>query len=131
VAPGCRRPAVKADADHTEDHADGRATVAGNTGPLCLRHHLMKHRGGWRLEQPESGRFHWTSPLGGKYMTRGEPLDPPLPDPVDRDPDEVPDEPGPTHRIPGPTFDPTPPRRPPPPPPPPPPSSDPDEPPPF
>lgn len=131
VAPCCGRPAVKADADHTRDHSRGGATVAGNTGPLCLRHHVMKHLAGWHLEQPEPGRFRWTSPLGGVYHTRGEPIDPALPGPVERCDDEVPDEPGPSRYADGPTFDPTPRGNPPPPPRPPPPPDHPDERPPF
>ena len=129
VAPCCGRPAVKADADHTRDHSHGGATVAGNTGPLCLRHHVMKHLAGWHLEQPEPGRFRWTSPLGGVYHTRGEPIDPALPGPVERRDDEVPDESGPFRFADGPTFDPTPRGSPPPPPRPPP--DHPDERPPF
>ena len=80
VAPGCRRPARKADQDHTRDHARGGATVRANLAPLCERHHRMKHEGGWRLTQPEPGLFRWCSPLGCIYWTRGEPVMPDLPD---------------------------------------------------
>ena len=92
VAPGCRRPARKADQDHTHDRAHGGRTERANLGPLCERHHLMKHEGGWRLEQPQPGRFVWHSPLGQVYRTRGDPIAPDLPDPVPRnnDPDCAP-----------------------------------------
>jgi hypothetical protein len=93
VAPGCRRPAAKAEQDHTRDHARGGRTVQGNVGPLCRRHHWMKHNG-WLLTQPEPGLFRWRSPLGQVYRTRGEPIMLDLPDAVP-DPDlgaEPPDE---------------------------------------
>jgi hypothetical protein len=111
VAPGCRRPARRCQLDHTTDYARGGLTLAGNSGPLCLRDHVMKTEGGWQLEQPEPGLFHWTSPLGRSYWTRGEPIDPPDPDPCPRpvEPDE-PDAPS-TRWMNGPTM-----QRPPPPP---------------
>ncbi len=90
VAPGCRRPAGKADLDHTRDHARGGLTVAANVEPLCLPHHMMKHRDGWTLSQPQPGRFCWRSPLGQTYRTRGEPIAPGFPRPC----------PGPTTRHP-------------------------------
>lgn len=134
VAPGCRRPARKADIDHTHDHARGGTTIQANTEPLCLAHHLMKHRG-WTLLQPEPGRFCWQAPLGQTYRTRGEPiaadLPPPCPTPPPLEEDDEDDT----------TEEPTPPifdlvlwrklRRPPDPPPAPPPPADPDTPPPF
>ncbi len=82
VAPGCRRPARKADQDHTRDHILGGATVRANLAPLCERHHLMKHDGGWSLAQPGPGRFVWCSPLRQTYRTRGDPIAPDLPDPL-------------------------------------------------
>ena len=77
VAPGCQRPARHCEVDHTIDHATGGRTVAENSGPLCLRHHTVKHEGRWRLDQPRPGRFRWTSPLGQTYWCRGEPITPP------------------------------------------------------
>lgn len=98
-APGCRRPARKADIDHTLDYARGGATVAANTEPLCEWHHRMKHRGGWTLTQVEPGRFCWRAPLGQRYRTGGEPVAPDLPDPLPApdspDPPDAPDPPGP------------------------------------
>jgi hypothetical protein len=84
VAPGCRRPARSADQDHTRDHVRGGGTVRANLAPLCERHHLMKHEGGWALTQPEPGRFVWCSPLRQTYRTRGDPIAPDLPDPLPR-----------------------------------------------
>jgi hypothetical protein len=58
VAPGCRRPAHHCDADHTparRSHAytEGGDTTEVNVGPLCPRHHALKHCGGWwQLRRP-------------------------------------------------------------------------------
>lgn len=103
VAPGCRWPARRTDQDHTRDHVHGGPTVRANLGPLCERHHLMKHHGGWTLEQPRSGRFRWCSPLHQIYRTRGDPIAPDLPEPVPRDP---PDHHGPGRTYDGPIFPP-------------------------
>jgi hypothetical protein len=81
IAPGCRRQARRCDADHTHAYTEGGATTAANVGPLCPRHHALKHRGGWQLRQPRPGHFRWRSPLGRRYTTRGEPIMPPLPEP--------------------------------------------------
>lgn len=98
VAPGCRRPARKSDQDHTREYCYGGRTVRSNLEPLCVRHHRMKHRRGWRLDQPEAGRFRWTSPLGQVQWTRGEPIAPDLPDPIDRPPHPHDPDPGPPVR---------------------------------
>jgi hypothetical protein len=92
MAPGCRRPARKAELDHTRDHARGGPTVRANAGPLCLQHHMMKHHDGWTLTQPEPGRFCWISPLGQLYRTRGEPVAPDLPEPVPGPEHDPPDD---------------------------------------
>lgn len=83
--PGCRRRAHTTDADHTAEHAPGGPTATTNLGQVCRHDHDVKHRGGWRLEQPEPGHFVWLSPLGGTYRTRGEFLLPEMPDPCPTD----------------------------------------------
>ncbi|MGQ0482494.1 MAG: DUF222 domain-containing protein [Pseudonocardia sp.] len=80
--PGCRRRAHHAQQDHTHDHHRGGPTTRANLGALCPHDHRVKHRAGWRVEQPEPGRFTWTSPLGGKYHTAGEPFLPSMPEPT-------------------------------------------------
>jgi hypothetical protein len=84
--PGCRYRAKAADQDHTRDHQRGGATIRANLGPLCPHDHRVKHLGGWHLEQPEPGSFSWRSPLGGVYLTHGEPFLPSMPEaaPTDR-----------------------------------------------
>ncbi|MBP2368694.1 HNH endonuclease signature motif containing protein [Pseudonocardia parietis] len=91
--PGCRRPARKAQQDHTHEHRHGGVTVETNLGALCIVHHSLKTAGHWRLTQPTPGTFRWTSPLRHSYLTRGEPVCPPLPDPVPpgRDDEPAPD----------------------------------------
>ncbi len=79
--PCCRRPAHACHQDHTIDFAHGGRTFRTNIGPACPHDHAVKHDGGWQLEQPEPGLFLWHSPLGGTYPSRGEFLDPPMPDP--------------------------------------------------
>jgi Domain of unknown function (DUF222) len=73
--PGCDRPAVGCDLDHTVpfDHADpgrGGATVAHNLKCLCRHHHRLKtFHLGWRDEQLPDGTVIWTSPTGQTYRT--------------------------------------------------------------
>lgn len=86
VHPGCRTPARRCDTDHTRDHARGGTTTHDDLAPLCRHHHMLKTEGGWRLSQPEPGRFVWTSPLGRSYPVAPEPilLPPRDPDPAPR-----------------------------------------------
>lgn len=69
VHPGCRMPAVDSDIDHIIDYANGGETTVRNTAPLCRRHHMAKHRGGWRYRRIGRIEFEWTSPLGHTYRT--------------------------------------------------------------
>ena len=76
VFPWCSHPARGCDLDHTTAYdpdaaAEGRAqpgpTTASNLGALCRRHHRLKTHGRWRVRQPASGVFEWTSPHGHTY----------------------------------------------------------------
>jgi Domain of unknown function (DUF222) len=79
--PGCDRPAATAEIDHTTPYPDG-ATAADDLGPFCKSHHIGRHHSRWRVRQPDSGRFEWTSPTGHSYTVEPEPLGPqPLDDP--------------------------------------------------
>lgn len=84
VHPGCRCPARHADLDHTVDYAYGGITTEINSGPVCRHDHQLKHAGGWRLEQPESGRFVWISPLRRTYHVSRRPITTDLPGPLPR-----------------------------------------------
>lgn len=71
---GCGMPARRCDLDHTVPWPDG-PTHPGNLGPLCRRHHRLKHHDGVRLEQLRPGRFRWTMPTGHSYDTGPPPDD--------------------------------------------------------
>lgn len=59
----------RCDLDHTVSYVDGEPgqTHAGNLGPLSRRAHRAKTFGGFRLEQPVPGVFHWTTPHGWQF----------------------------------------------------------------
>jgi hypothetical protein len=38
-------------------------------GPLCPRHHRLRHLAGWRINQTEEGTYDWVSPVG-QHFTR-------------------------------------------------------------
>ncbi|HET9876132.1 MAG TPA: HNH endonuclease signature motif containing protein, partial [Mycobacterium sp.] len=72
--PGCHRPAVCCDLDHTIpfNHADpsaGGRTIASNIKCLCRFHHRMKTFGGWSDRQLADGTVVWTSPTGQTFRT--------------------------------------------------------------
>jgi hypothetical protein len=67
--PGCDRPAVRCDVDHTIPHADGGPTHASNLKCLCRLHHLIKTFWGWRDQQLPDGTLIWTAPSGHTYVT--------------------------------------------------------------
>ncbi len=71
--PGCRRPAVTCDDDHTIPYDKGGRTCECNLHPLCRRHHQAKQAPGWRLDQPEPGTLIWTLPSGRQYTVTPEP----------------------------------------------------------
>ena len=69
TAPGCGRPAVRCDLDHTTAWDKGGLTCECNLSPLCRHHHRCKQAEGWRLEQPEPGVLIWRTPSGRTYAT--------------------------------------------------------------
>jgi len=69
VFPGCRRPAVQCDADHTIAYRSGGKTCLCNLAPLCRHHHQVKQTPGWTLEQTRPGTLTWTTPSGRRYTT--------------------------------------------------------------
>jgi hypothetical protein len=71
--PGCRRPAVRCDDDHTVPYDQGGRTCECNLHPLCRRHHQAKQAPGWHLDQPEPGTLIWTLPSGRAYTVTPEP----------------------------------------------------------
>jgi hypothetical protein len=67
--PGCDRPALDCDLDHTIPHADGGHTHASNLKCLCRRHHLLKTFWGWSDKQLPDATLIWTSSSGQTYVT--------------------------------------------------------------
>ncbi len=67
--PGCDKPAVGCDLDHTIPHRDGGPTHASNLKSLCRLHHLIKTFWGWHDQQLPDGTVIWTSPSGQTYVT--------------------------------------------------------------
>jgi hypothetical protein len=68
-APGCGRPAVRCDLDHTVAWERGGPTCPCNLAPLCRHHHRLKQAAGWSLEQPSPGVLVWRAPTGRTYAT--------------------------------------------------------------
>jgi hypothetical protein len=67
--PGCDRPAVRCDVDHSIAYADGGPTHASNLKCLCRQHHLIKTFWGWGDQQLPDGTLIWTAPSGHTYVT--------------------------------------------------------------
>ena len=66
--PGCRRPAIRCELDHTFDFALGGPTDIRNLCHLCQRHHSMKQFTSWGVRQLGGGVLEWTSPTGRIYI---------------------------------------------------------------
>jgi hypothetical protein len=80
--PGCSRPAVTSDIDHTNAWADGGTTDSDNLAHLCEAHHRLKHLSQWSVKQEADGVLLWTSPGERSYRTDpANPMGPPRPRP--------------------------------------------------
>ena len=71
IFPGCRRQSRDCDLDHRLPWAERGPTCECNLVPLCRRHHLCRHRLGWRHQPLPGGDHLWISPLGHRYTTSG------------------------------------------------------------
>jgi hypothetical protein len=67
--PGCRRPALRCDQEHTTPFHQGGKTCECNLAPICRNHHEAKQSHGWHLEQTRPGFLTWTTPSGRSYTT--------------------------------------------------------------
>jgi Domain of unknown function (DUF222) len=67
--PGCDKPALRCDLDHTIPYGDSGTTHASNLKCLCRQHHLIKTFWGWRDQQLPDATVIWTSPSGQTYIT--------------------------------------------------------------
>ena len=76
-APGCRRPAVHCDIDHTNPFnlalKVGGRTIYTNLGCFCRFHHQVKQMPGWHVSQDDHANFTWTDPSGRCFITRPPP----------------------------------------------------------
>lgn len=80
--PGCSRPAVTSDIDHTEGWVQGGTTDHDNLAHLCEAHHRLKHMSTWSVAQEPGGVLIWTSPGRRSYRTDpANPMGPPPPRP--------------------------------------------------
>jgi hypothetical protein len=80
--PGCSRPAVKSDLDHTQDWQFDGLTDCDNLAHLCEGHHRLKHLSMWSVVQEPGGILVWTSPGKRTYRTDpANPIGPPRPKP--------------------------------------------------
>jgi hypothetical protein len=78
--PGCSRPAVKSDIDHTQDWQYDGLTDCDNLAHLCEGHHRLKHLSQWSVVQEPGGILVWTSPGQRTYRTDpANPIGPPRP----------------------------------------------------
>jgi hypothetical protein len=68
--PGCLRSSIHCDEDHRIDWREGGRTSTCNLHPLCRRHHNLKTKKFWRIDQMPDGTEIWTSPLGFTYKKR-------------------------------------------------------------
>ncbi|HUR73572.1 MAG TPA: DUF222 domain-containing protein, partial [Sporichthya sp.] len=88
--PGCRRPAIHTDVDHTVAFGPDRwvtgpvgttvlriggRTVYTNLGCLCRFHHQVKQMPGWSCSQDQAGVFTWIDPGRRVFLTRPPPPD--------------------------------------------------------
>jgi hypothetical protein len=62
--PGCGRSAKHCDLDHSIRWTRGGPTAAGNLASLSRRHHTLKERSRWKVENRGGGILVWTSPTG-------------------------------------------------------------------
>jgi hypothetical protein len=68
--PGCARPAIRCDFEHTMPFEKGGRTCLCNGNPKCRHDHRVKQAPGWVNTQSPPGFHSWTAPSGRTY-TRG------------------------------------------------------------
>jgi hypothetical protein len=96
--PPCRISARHCQIDHAIPYDKNGQTSSANTGPLCVRHHLLKTHTGWTISRHANGTVVWTSPTGHQYTNYPDdyreflaPTIPPQAEP--QDPPDPPDPP--------------------------------------
>jgi hypothetical protein len=69
TGPGCRRPSMHCDFEHSVPYEAGGRTCMCNGNPKCRFDHRMKQNSRWNSEQLPSGEVRWTLPCGRQYVT--------------------------------------------------------------
>jgi Domain of unknown function (DUF222) len=70
--PGCNRPAIRCDIDHTQEWQHGGQTAHDNLAHLCQMHHDEKHHTGATIKHLPNGDLEWTLPSGHTYISEPE-----------------------------------------------------------
>ncbi|HXA59050.1 MAG TPA: HNH endonuclease signature motif containing protein, partial [Streptosporangiaceae bacterium] len=71
--PGCRRPSLQCDLDHSVAYHVGGKTCACNMAALCRHHHRCKGTGRWTLIHLWPGVLLWITPTAHWYLTGPDP----------------------------------------------------------
>ncbi|MDQ1547575.1 MAG: hypothetical protein QOH69_2479 [Actinomycetota bacterium] len=67
--PGCNRPAIHCDIDHTQEWQNGGQTAHDNLAHLCQMHHDEKHHTNVAMEHLPNGDIQWRMPSGRTYTS--------------------------------------------------------------
>ena len=67
--PGCNRPAVHCDIDHTQEWQHGGQTAHDNLAHLCPMHHDEKHHTAVTITHLPGGDIQWTLASGRSYIS--------------------------------------------------------------
>jgi hypothetical protein len=67
--PGCNRPAVHCDLDHTQEWQHGGQTAHDNLAHLCQMHHDEKHHTAVTVAHLPNGDIEWTLASGRSYIS--------------------------------------------------------------
>jgi hypothetical protein len=67
--PGCNKPAIRCDLDHTQEWQHGGQTAHDNLAHLCHQHHDEKHHTTVTVTHQPNGDIRWTMPPGRSYTS--------------------------------------------------------------
>jgi Domain of unknown function (DUF222) len=67
--PGCNKPAIRCDLDHTQEWQHGGQTAHDNLAHLCQQHHDEKHHTNVSVSHLPNGDIRWTMPSGRSYLS--------------------------------------------------------------
>jgi Domain of unknown function (DUF222) len=70
--PGCNRPAIHCDIDHTQEWQHGGQTAHDNLAHLCQMHHDEKHHTAVTIKHLPNGDIEWTLASGRTYISEPE-----------------------------------------------------------